>query len=157
MRAIETVTKGIAAGFVATCVLAALMLTKQWIPQLDTITVLDGIARDLALAVGLPTPFAGWLWHFLVGCLVWGWMYAVMEPILPGQQPWRKGLYFGFVAALLAWLIVLPLAGAGLFGLQLSAVQPIVALAQHLIYGVVLGLVYDRLAYSRAAVRPKSR
>jgi len=140
------VVRGVVAGFAATCVLSALILGKDWLPHLDTIAVMDAIARDLALAAGLPTPFAGWLWHFIVGCLIWGWMYAVMEPIVPGSQPWRKGLYFGVMATLLVWLMVLPLAGAGMFGLQLSAVQPFVSLAEHLLYGVVLAIVYDRLA-----------
>jgi len=78
MNAVRTIGKGIAAGFAATCVLSILILTKQWLPQLDTITVMDGVAHDMVLAAGLPAPFAGWLWHFVVGCLVWGWMYAVM-------------------------------------------------------------------------------
>ncbi len=149
MNAVRTIGRGIAAGFAATCVLSILMLTKQWLPQLDTITVLDGVAHDMVLAAGLPAPFAGWLWHFVVGCLVWGWMYAVMEQILPGTHPWSKGLYFGFIATLLVWIIVLPLAGAGLFGMQLSMLQPFVSLVQHLIYGIVLAMVYERLARSR--------
>jgi uncharacterized membrane protein YagU involved in acid resistance len=148
MKTAKTLLNGVVAGFVATCVLSALMATRDWLPPLDTITVMDGIARDMALAFGLPTPYAGWLWHFLVGCLIWGWMYAVMESILPGSRPWRKGLYFGFTVTLLVWLIVMPLAGAGMFGMQLSAEQPFVSLLQHLVYGVVLAVAYHRLAYS---------
>ncbi len=63
-----------------------------------------------------------------------------------GYPKSAKGLYFGATATLLAWLIVLPLAGAGLFGLHLSAVQPLVSLLQHLAYGLVLAVTYDRLA-----------
>lgn len=147
MGIIRTLLGGIGAGFIATCVLSALMVTKKWLPPLDTITVMDGVARDMVIAFGLPAPYAGWLWHFLVGCVVWGWMYAVMEPILPGRRPWRKGLYFGFTVTLLVWLIVLPVAGAGLFGMQPSMIQPFVTLLQHLVYGVVLAVVYHRLAY----------
>ena len=126
------------------------MLTKGWLPQLDIITVMDGIAVDLAMAAGLPTPFAGWLWHYVTGCLVWGWMYAVMEPIIPGRHAWRKGLYFGAITTLFVWFMVLPMAGAGMFGLRLSAAQPFVSLAQHLLYGVVLAVVFHRLTYSEA-------
>ena len=140
------IVRGFAAGFASTCVLSVLMLTKQWVPQLDTITVLNGIARDIALAAGLSAPFSGWLWHFAIGTLWWGWMYAVMEPILPGRRPWINGIYFGAIAAILPWLIVLPLAGAGLFGMQLSAVQALVSLALHLVYGVVLGVSYGALS-----------
>jgi len=137
--------RGVAAGFVATCILSALMLTKKWLPQFDTITLLDGIADGLAIDAGLPHPFAGWLWHFIVGSLVWGWIYAVMEPIIPGRCPWRKGLYFGLMVTLLVWFSVLPLAGAGAFGAHLSWIQPFVSLAQHLIYGIALALAFDRL------------
>jgi hypothetical protein len=141
--------RGVAAGFVATCILAVLILIKQWLPQLDTITVMDSIAREFALTAGLPTPFAGWLWHFIIGSIVWGWMYAVMEPILPGRRPLTKGLYFGFVVTLLVWFAVLPLVGAGMFGLHLSMIQPLVSMAQSLLFGVVLALTYDRLTPDR--------
>ena len=153
MNSFAIIIKGFAAGFVSTCVLSLLMLTKQWVPQLDTITVLDGIAHDFASATGLSAPFSGWLWHFAIGTLWWGWMYAVMEPILPGRRPWLKGAFFGAIAALLAWLIVLPLAGAGLFGLQLSAVQSLVSLGLHLVYGIVLGLAYAALNRRRGEPR----
>ena len=142
---IRILFRGIAAGFVATCILSLLMLTKSWLPQFDTITLLDSIARGLAVDSGLPTPFAGWLWHFIVGSLVWGWIYAVMEPIIPGRQAWRKGLYFGLMVTLLVWFTVLPLAGAGAFGAHISWIQPVVSLIQHVIYGVVLALAFNRL------------
>jgi len=137
--------KGIAAGFVATAILSALMLTKKWLPQFDTVTLLDGIANGLALDAGLPSPFAGWLWHFIVGALVWGWIYAVMEPIIPGRRPWRKGMYFGLMVTLLVWFTVMPLARAGAFETDLSWMQAFVSLIQHLIYGVALALAFDRL------------
>jgi hypothetical protein len=149
VNTIKMLARGMAAGFVATCVLSVFILTRQWLPQLDTITVMDGIAHELALAVGLPAPFAGWLWHFIVGCLVWGWMYAVMNPIIPGRRPMIKGLYFGFMVTLLVWFAVLPMAGAGMFGMRLSAVQPFVSMAQILLYGLVLAVTYDWMSHPR--------
>ncbi|MFZ0255105.1 MAG: DUF6789 family protein [Gammaproteobacteria bacterium] len=41
--------------------------------------------------------------------------------------------------------MVMPLAGAGYFGLHLNPMQPLVTLVEHLVYGVVLGAVYGRL------------
>jgi uncharacterized membrane protein YagU involved in acid resistance len=155
MTALKTILRGITAGFIATAVLSALIITRAWLPALDTILVMDGVARDMAMAFGLPAPYAGWLWHFVVGGVIWGWMYAVMEPILPGSRAWHKGLYFGATVTLLVWLIVLPLAGAGLFGAQLSILQPFVTLLQHLVYGLVLAVVYHRLAYSELTGRRK--
>ena len=138
-------SRGIAAGFLATCILSVIMLTKRWLPQFDTVTLLDGIANSLAVDAGLPTPLAGWLWHFIVGSLVWGWVYSVMEPILPGRRPLRKGLYFGLMVTLLVWFAVLPLAGAGAFETQFELAPLLVSLVQHVIYGVALAMVYDRL------------
>ncbi len=146
---IAVLFRGVAAGFVATCILSLLMLTKRWLPQFDTIALLDSIAHGLAINMGLPIPFAGWLWHFIVGSLVWGWVYAVMEPIIPGRQLWIKGLYFGLMVTLLVWFAVLPLAGAGAFGTQLSWVQPIVSLVQQVIYGVTLALTFGRLSLKK--------
>ncbi|NNJ94317.1 MAG: hypothetical protein HKP57_06200 [Halobacteria archaeon] len=149
MSTIKMLVRGVAAGLLATCVLSVLILIKQWLPQLDTITVMDSIAHEFALSAGLPTPFAGWLWHFIIGSLVWGWMYAVMEPILPGRRPMTKGLYYGAMVTLLVWFAVLPLVGAGMFGLQLSMIQPLVSMAQSLLFGLLLAVTYDWLSQPR--------
>ena len=149
MDPVKSISRGIIAGFAATCILFALMLSKNWLPQFDTITLLNRIADELAINAGLPHPFAGWLWHFIVGSLVWGWIYAVMEPIVPGRRPWSKGLYFGVMVTLLVWFTVMPLAGAGAFGTRLSWAQPFVSLVQHLIYGLALALVYDRITLNK--------
>ena len=149
MNVTGILVRGIAAGFVATCVLSALMVAGKGLPHFDTITLLDRIARGLAIDTGLPTPFDGWFWHFIVGSLVWGWIYAVMEPIVPGRSAWRKGVYFGLMVTLLVWFTVLPLAGAGAFGTRLSWIQPFVSLLQHLVYGIALALAFDRLPIGR--------
>jgi len=149
VKPVTHLSRGMIAGFAATCVLSALMLSKNWLPQFDTITLLNRVADGLAIDAGLPHPFAGWLWHFIVGSLVWGWIYAVMEPIVPGSRPWRKGLYFGLMVTLLVWFTVMPLAGAGAFGTRLSWMQPFVSLIQHLVYGIALALVYDRITIGK--------
>lgn len=138
-------SRGITAGFIATSALSVLILASHWLPQLETVAMLDRIANSLAIDAGLPAPFAGWLWHFIIGSVVWGWIYAVMEPIVPGRRPWKKGLYFGLMVTLLVWFAVMPLARAGAFATQLSLMQALVSLIEHLTYGVVLALLYDRL------------
>lgn len=137
--------KGMLAGLVATAVLSALVAAKRWIPQLDSVTALDGLARGVHFALGLPRPITGWVLYVTIGVVWWGWLFAVMAPILPGRRFWQKGLAFGVIAALLVWLMVMPLAGAGYFGLHLSPAQPLVTLVEHLVYGLVLGTVYGRL------------
>ncbi len=136
---------GVLAGLMATLALSLLMLTKGWLPQLDTVVMLDGVARTAFRGLGLPVPMAGWLWHFVIGTLWWGPLFAIMVPILPGRQMWQKGLWFGFGAALLIILMVMPLAGAGYFGMDLSPLGPFVTLLLHLVYGIVLGIAFERL------------
>lgn len=134
------------AGLVATAVLSVLVAIGRWIPRLDSVTALDGLAHSMNVALNLPSPITGWVLYVGIGVIWWGWVFAVMAPILPGRWFWQKGLAFGAMAALLVWLTVMPLAGAGYFGLHLSPVQPLVTLGEHLVYGVVLGAVYGRLA-----------
>ena len=42
-------------------------------------------------------------------------------------------------------ILVMAMAGAGLFGMPFGLMAPIMTLALHIIYRVVLGLVFDRL------------
>lgn len=146
MNSVKLILTGMVAGLAATIVLSLLMLTKGWVPQLDLVTMLDGLARTVSRDLQLPVPMAGWLWHFVIGTLWWGPLFAVLLPILPGRRTWQKGMFFGFGAALLIVLMVVPLAGAGYFHMSLSAMQPIVTLLLHLVYGGVLGAVFGRLA-----------
>ena len=148
MPLLKDVLIGIVAGLIATLALSVLMLTKEYLPQLDTITMLDGVLGAFLAELrrwAPPAPIGGWLWFFAIGTVWWGALYAVMEPILPGRWPWARGLSFGAIATLLVWLMVLPLAGAGYFGMRLSAIQPVVTLFEHLVYGVILGEAYGRL------------
>jgi len=146
MISIRLILTGMAAGLAATILLSLLMLSKGWIPQLDPVTMLDGVARVVFRDLQLPVPMAGWLWHFVIGTLWWGPLFAVMSPILPGRRTWQKGVSFGFGASALILLMVMPLAGAGYFHMNLSPMQPIVTLLLHLVYGAVLGAVFGRLA-----------
>ena len=57
-----------------------------------------------------------------------------------------KGLLLGMVSWLLMMVVFMPLGGAGLFGLERSAVVPLVTLVLNLIYWVVLAAMYRYLA-----------
>lgn len=49
-------------------------------------------------------------------------------------------------------LMVMPLAGAGDFGMDLSPLEPIATFIYHLLYGAVLGVVYGALGTRRPSV-----
>ena len=152
MGTIKVILAGMVAGLVATVVLSLLMLTKGWMPQLDTVVMLDGVARAAFSDLRAPVPLAGWLWHFIIGTFWWGPLFALMAPILPGKRMWQKGVSFGFGASLLIMLMIVPLAGAGYFGMDLSPLQPLITLLLHLVYGAVLGAVFERFAPAPALV-----
>ena len=137
--------RGMISGVVATAVLSLLMLSRKWIPQLNTVVVLDEIARVIFSKYNAPIPLAGWMWHLVIGTIWWGGLFGIMEPILPGRVVWLKGLLFGAGVGLYVIWAVLPIAAGGVFGAGVGLIQPVVTFTEHLIYGFVLGLIYGRL------------
>lgn len=146
----QRIARSLVAGLVATAVLWLMKLSSGSVPQLETIRFLDRVAEAIAKATGLPDPLmAGWIWHWVIGTLMWGTLFGIMVPILPGQRYWLKGCAFGVIAGLLTMLMVMPLAGAGYFGMELTYLDPVVSLVYHIIYGATLGGVYGLLAGRR--------
>ncbi|MBL8593695.1 MAG: hypothetical protein JNK01_13505 [Devosia sp.] len=129
--------KGLVAGFVATVVLSAAMVAKQMMglmPELDVATMLTSM-------LGLPDVALGWVMHFMIGTVAWGVAFAVVVPYLPGSLVMR-GVLFGIAAWLMMMIAVMPMAGAGLFGLQLGIMAPLATLMLHILYGATLGAVF---------------
>src|SRR5499427_11066380 len=138
---------GIAAGFVATVVLSAMMLVKHsmgLVPELNPIEDIVHVADHLT-GMTLPLPF-GWIGHFVLGTVAWGIIYAALQASLPGA-PVVKGLIFGALAWLAMMIIFEPLAGDGLFALSLGPQATVATLVLHLIYGAVLGVAYAKVAH----------
>ncbi|MVS97415.1 DUF6789 family protein [Devosia marina] len=136
------VVRGLIAGFVATLVLSALMVMKQAVslmPELDVVTMLTSM-------LSLPSVAFGWLVHFMIGTIAWGIGYALLRPHLPGGAIW-SGVLFG-TAAWLMMIVVIPMVGAGLFGINMGIMAPIMTFMLHAIFGAVLGAVYQALAES---------
>lgn len=133
--------KGVIAGFVATVVLSGFFLffgAMGIFPQLDIITLIDRLG-----SIGR---IAAWVDHFIVGALLWGPIFAGFEATTDEKWPrWQKGVVFGLIAWLLMMLIFMPVIGGGLFGLQIGIAEPIGMLGLHLVYGLVLGVVFDLL------------
>lgn len=124
----DTIGRGIIAGFLATLTLSAMV---------------DPMATVARTADVLPPTF-GWLLHFFVGSFVWGAAFAAVHGFLRGPS-WLRGIVFGAAAWLVVMLAVMPLTQAGLFGWSLGWATPVVMLAIHLLYGVILGTLYGLL------------
>jgi len=78
----------------------------------------------------------------MIGTVVWGGLFAWLDPILPGSSHWFKGVVFGVGAWALMMILVMPMAGAGFFGVNMGMMAPIMTLMLHAIFGAVLGGVY---------------
>lgn len=141
----NSIGKGIVAGFAATVVLSVLMLIKEAMgvmPQVDPIGMLSGV-------VDAP-PAVGWIAHFFIGSIVWGVLFAWIERVLPGPH-WVRGIIFAVGAWVLMMILVMPMAGAGLFGMQMGMMASIATFLMHVVYGAVLGGIYGAVASEATA------
>jgi len=119
------------------------MLIKSKMGVMPEFNVINDWVQGAA-AVGLViVPVIAWVLHFALGA-VWGALYTMVHRRLPG----------GYVASavtvsMLAWLGMMigfmPVAGNGLFALGISPMVAAASLMLHIVFAVVLGLVYRSL------------
>lgn len=137
----QNLSKAMLAGFVATLVLSALMVMKSMMgvmPELD-------IAAMISTMMGVPgMPMVGWGVHFMIGTILYGVAIAVLDPRLPGDSRIGHGVAIGALGWLAMMIMLMPLAGVGMFGMSLGMMAPVMTLVLHLIFGAVLGWVYGR-------------
>lgn len=145
--------KGMVAGFVATVVLSALMLMKTMMGVMPELNPIKMIADML----GGP-PAVGWVMHFMIGTVLWGSLFVWLNPTLPGESHWLKGIVFSAGAWLIMMIVMMPMAGAGFFGSHLGMTAPVMTLMLHVVFGLVLGAVYalerPDLAHEFQEMRP---
>lgn len=141
------ITAGLAAGFVATVLLSAMMLAKGMMgvmPELDVIAMLGTM-------MGAPAAM-GWMGHFIIGTVVWGGGFALLYGLIPGDTAMVKGIVFGIAAWLGMMIMVMPMAGAGLFGMAFGVMAPLMTLVLHIVYGAALGIVFRMLVAPKMAL-----
>src|SRR6516162_6219423 len=81
--------KGMVAGFVATVVLSTLMLMKAMMGVMPELNPIKMIANML----GVP-PAVGWSMHFMIRTVLWGTLFAWLDPTIPREGHWLKGILF---------------------------------------------------------------
>jgi uncharacterized membrane protein YagU involved in acid resistance len=144
--------RGMLAGLIATLVLSGILLLKAQLglwPELNLIRLL--------VSLGSIQTVAAWMDHFIVGVVVWGLLFAAFDSLWESRAYWLKGLIFGVFAWLMMMVLFMPLAKAGWFGTRIGSYAAMVTLGMHLIYGLVLGVVYGLLtAYYPAKAPEKS-
>ena len=130
--------KGILGGLVGTAVMSALMLMKSamgLMPELDVIQMLSGM---MGVSAGI-----AWVIHFMIGA-IWGVLFALSYRVIPGGSSVVKGMLFGVGAWLMMMIMVMPMAGAGFFGMKMGMMAPVMTLMLHIIFGAVMGMVYGK-------------
>lgn len=145
----SNIAKGMLAGLAATVVLSALMVMKAMIgvmPALD-------LPKMIAGMMGSPdTPVLGWAIHFMIGVVGYGIVMALLNEPLPGASPTWHGVVIAFVGWLIMMIVLMPMAGAGLFGMSMGVMAPVMTLVLHLIFGAVLGWTYGKLRTTSSQV-----
>lgn len=90
------------------------------------------------LGVGL---VGGVIAHYTNGVLL-AVIFAGVGPSLWGPS-WLRGLTFMLVQAVFGvWLFLNPISGAGIMGLKLGPMAPVVSLVRHLTFGLVIAWLY---------------
>lgn len=136
----NNIKKGIIAGFVATIVLSILMIMKQmmgFMPEMNPIQMITQMMGTQSMAIG-------WVIHFFIGTIMWGILFALVDPFLPGYH-WFRGVIFATGAWLIMMVVMMPMAGAGFFAMNMGMMGAMGPLMGHWIFGIVLGGVYGAI------------
>jgi hypothetical protein len=120
-----------------------LMVTKSMMgimPELD-------VAIMLASMMGMPGNTAmGWLAHFMIGTIGYGVVFAALYSVIPGPSPIVRGIVLGLIGWLVMMIVIMPMAGKGLFAMQLGMMAPMMTAVLHIVFGAVLGWTSAKLA-----------
>jgi len=92
-------------------------------------------------------PFISWLFLFINGGVIWGFLFGQSYRFLPGQRAWQKGLLFGLFAWALMGFVFFPLVGRGVFAIQLGlGIGPAILLLLMLTaYSITMSCIYALL------------
>lgn len=133
------------AALVATFVLSILMVAKAQMGLMPELNVIRMLAGQMNAG-----PATGWMAHVLIGVVGYGLAYALVFRRLPFGGHVMRGVLLGLAGWLVMMIAVMPMAGAGLFGLNLGPMAPVATFMLHLIFGLVLGASYCFLHSSSA-------
>lgn len=148
-------SRAIAAGAIGTGVVTALWLVEPSV-GLPKIAVGQILSTFMSVSVAHMDVGAagGWLIHLVAGvvlALIYAWLFA---PRLPGP-PVVRGAVYGMFVFILAQIFFVPLVGAGFF--SAGDVQMLLgSLIGNVVYGVVVGWIYDLPTNARVVPVPRS-
>ena len=117
-------------------------LFRQWLYQLTHNRVVDFSSASPAIAIAVHVVL-GLVWAVIYGWLAEPWLARTV-----GGPGWRRGMVFGLLPWLVSLFALLPAAVVGYLEFALSAGPlPVVGnFILHMVYGAVLGQLYDASA-----------
>jgi len=133
---------GILAALVATIVLSLLMIAKGMMGLMPDVNIIGMLAKQMGTGAMM-----GWVAHFVIGALGYGIAYALIFSDLKFGSHLLRGTLLGVIGWLVMMVAIMPMMGAGLFGMGLPSgmMVPVATLILHAIFGAVLGYVYAKL------------
>lgn len=143
--------KALLAAFLATIVLSVLMMLM---PAMGIVPTLD-LPRLIAGIAGVPdSPSLAWILHFVVGTVGYGLTLRAAARAMPGKSLVTLGMGIAFLGWLILMVVLMPMAGAGLFAMSMGVMAPIMTLILHLVFGAVMGWTYGRLRGTAGRTAP---
>lgn len=152
----KAIRGGLLAGVFATIVVSMMMMIKAATGQFPELHVVRTLSEILGSSDNVIIGFGA---HLFIGIVIWGIGYALIESRIPISSHSLKGVAFGICAWLLMMIVFMPLAGAGLFAVNRGSMTvPLITLAYHLVFGIILGSVYAwNSPAPRRAPSPKAK
>lgn len=80
----------------------------------------------------------------MIGTIGYGLAFALLGARLPGDLV-MQGVILSLIGWLIMMIVVMPIAGAGLFALSLGIGATIMTLLLHIVFGAVLGAVFKAI------------
>lgn len=130
------VSRALLGGFIGTLALTFLMYIggpMMGLPKMDIAAMLGGMLGGWTI---------GMMMHVVNGTVIFPLIFAYfLFGKLPGA-PYLKGILWGVTLWLMAQLVVMPMMGAGVFGLKMGGIMAAFgSLMGHVIYGGILGAI----------------
>lgn len=138
----QNLASAMMAGLIATIVISVLMLLKSALGIMPELSVPAIIAQILGVD---DAPLLGWTVHLLVGTVIYAFALTKIDSNFPTEGKISNGIVTGSIGWIFMMAILMPLAGADVFGIELGIEVPFVTLAMHLMFGAVLGWSFSRL------------
>jgi hypothetical protein len=138
-------SRAVLGGFIGTLVMTVLLYLTPLAggPKMDIAAALASLFGHGRPAMMTDLWWAGMVWHFVNGTLVFSLIYSYfVYGWLPGES-WLRGILWGLVLWVGMEIVIMPLTGSGVFSDHATHIgaRLLGSLILHAIYGAVFGAI----------------